>query len=161
MAQPEVGPIHGFELNYKNGIDIDVNGNTDIADIGKADFQPLATGINNITPANGATTTSDAYYDGGGNSQTDVTGLNISYATTGHRKIGDAAQDFVASKFYAKGDAVKTLVRVREQGVTGNKVGECTLTNIVGWGGAPNAKQTFSVTVNVNGELSDEVPAGK
>lgn len=140
-----------FKMNYKNVFEIDTAGSQDPTDVTKATFAPLAAGISGVTPAANETADNTAYYDGAGFTDTDVTGKRITLAFTGHRVIGDAAQDFVASKFLAIGERLKTLGRWTDP--DGNKiVSSVTLTAIVPMGGNANAKQTFSFTMSFNGK---------
>jgi hypothetical protein len=139
-----------FPLNYKNKFEIDTLGHTDPTQVAEANWARLAAGINTFTPAAGDTTDNTPYFDGNGFSSTDVTGKNYSIAFSGNRLEGDAAQDYVASKDFAVGDAVKTLLRwTRPDGTV--IIGCVTLNAIVVSGGAANAKETFSFTSNFNG----------
>jgi hypothetical protein len=140
-----------FKMNYKNVFEIDTAGSQDPKDVAKATFAPLAAGISGVTPAANETDDNTAYYDGAGFTDTDVTGKRITLAFTGHRVIGDAAQDYVASKFLAIGQNLKTLGRWTD--TNGNViVSSVTLTSIVPMGGNANAKQTFSFTMSFNGK---------
>lgn len=147
-----------FLLNFKNKLEIDVLGNTSLDDKEKADWAVLAKGINTITPASSETSDNTPYYDGEGFSDTDVTGKHITFALSGHRLMGDKAQDYVASKFLDIGDKLRTLCRWTDaQGNTVTSV--ATLTAIVPFGGAANVKQTFSFTLALNGK-PEYTPAG-
>ncbi|MFX0552961.1 phage tail tube protein [Lactiplantibacillus plantarum] len=140
-----------FKMNYKNVFEIDTAGSQDPKDVTKATFVPLAAGISGVTPAANETDDNTAYYDGAGFTDTDVTGKRITLAFSGHRVIGDAAQDYVASKFLAIGESLKTLARWTDP--DGNKiVSNVTITAIVPMGGNANAKQTFSFTLSFNGK---------
>lgn len=140
-----------FNENYQNKLEIDTTGNTSLADIAKATFAPLAEGIQTITPAASETADTTPYYSGMGFSDVDVTGKAITFAIAGHRVDGDAAQDFVADKFIAVGDTLRTLARWTDP--KGNQVQfVATLQAIVPFGGAANVKQTFSFTLAANGK---------
>lgn len=140
-----------FLLNFKNKLEIDTAGNTDIANVASASFALLAAGITTITPAAADTTDASPYYDGEGFTDSTVTGKNITFQVAGHRVFGDAAQDYVASKFLSIGDELRTLAQWTD--AKGNKVqAVVTLTSIVPFGGAANAKQTFSFTMAFNGK---------
>lgn len=140
-----------FLLNFKNKLEIDTAGNTNIADVASASFAVLGAGITTITPAAADTTDASAYYDGEGFTDSTVTGKNITFAVAGHRVFGDAAQDYVAAKFLSIGDELRTLAQWTD--AKGNKVqAVVTLTAIVPFGGAANAKQTFSFTMAFNGK---------
>lgn len=155
---------NGFPENYVNNIFVDIDpkvdsttGDVDLNDVTTGKWAWLAGGINTVTPSANETTTNDAYYDGGGFTETDVTGKQVQLAVSGNRKVGDPAQDFVAGKFWQFGNAVKTRVIWIENGVP--VVAKATLTNVVPTGGAANAKQTFSFTIAFNGR--PKIPAGQ
>ncbi|WP_353986603.1 phage tail tube protein [Lactiplantibacillus plantarum] len=150
-----------FTMNVKNKFEIDVAGNQDpTADSAKASWARLAAGISGVTPAANETDDSTAYYDGDGFTDTDVTGKRITIAFTGHRVVGDAAQDYVASKFLAIGQKLKTLARWTDQ--DGNViVANVTITAVVPMGGNANAKQTFSFTLSFNGKPTMTDKGGK
>ncbi|MGX6407180.1 phage tail tube protein [Lactiplantibacillus plantarum] len=140
-----------FKMNYKNKFEIDTSGNQDPKDVSKATFAVLAAGISGVTPATNETSDNTAYYDGMGFTDTDTTGKRITLAFSGHRVIGDAAQDYVASKFLAIGKNLKTLARWTDP--DGNViVANVTITAVVPMGGNANAKQTFSFTLSFNGK---------
>ncbi|MCW2281420.1 phage tail tube protein [Lactococcus lactis] len=140
-----------FLLNFKNKLEIDVAGNTSMDDIANADWAVLAAGISTITPASSETSDNTPYYDGEGFSDTEVTGKHITFALSGHRLMGDKAQDYVAARFLDIGDKLRTLCRWTD--AEGNTVTSvATLTAIVPFGGAANVKQTFSFTLALNGK---------
>ena len=154
---------NGFPENYVNNIFVDINptvdtnGDVDLNDLTTGKWAWLAGGINTVTPSANETTANDAYYDGGGFTETEVTGKQVQLAVSGNRKVGDPAQDFVAGKFWQFGNAVKTRVIWIENGVP--VVAKATLTNVVPTGGAANAKQTFSFTIAFNGR--PKIPDGQ
>lgn len=140
-----------YLLNFKNKLEIDVSGNSSLADVDDNDMKVLAAGISEITPAADDTTDATPYWDGEGFTDTEVTGKNITFSISGNRVFGDPAQDYVASKFLDIGDALRTVTRWTDP--KGNKVeAVSTLTSIVPFGGAANAKQTFSFTLTLNGK---------
>lgn len=139
------------ELNFKNKVEIDTAGNLDLMDLSKANWAVLADGITTITPSASETSDNTPYWDGEGFSTTDVTGKHITFAIAGHRVLGDAAQDYVAKHFLSVGDELITIARWTDP--EGNTVVSlATLTAIVPFGGAANAKQTFSFTLALNGK---------
>ncbi|WP_051662230.1 capsid protein [Pediococcus pentosaceus CGMCC 7049] len=146
-----MGKTH-FDLNFKNLLEIDINGGTDLdSDKEKANWAKLLRGINTITPSAADTTDATPYWDGEGFTDTEVTGKNITFALSGHRVMGDPAQDYVASHFLDIGDKLRTLARWTDP--AGNVVESvATLTSIVPFGGAANVKQTFSFTLALNGK---------
>lgn len=140
-----------FELNYKNKLEIDTGGNTSLDDLAKASWAAVSAGIQTITPSASETADTTPYYNGEGFSDHDVTGKAIQFAISGHRLVGDAAQDYVAGKFIAVGDTLRTLARWTDP--SGKQlVFVATLVSIVPFGGAANTKQTFSFTLAANGK---------
>lgn len=140
-----------FLLNYKNILSIDVKGSQSLDDLTKAEWADLLEGINQITPAGGDVVDASSYWADKGFTNSEVTGKNVSFAIAGHRILGDKAQDYVASKFFAIGKTLRTLVKWTDP--TGAYiVAKATLTSIVPFGGNANAKQTFSFTLAINGE---------
>ena len=141
-----------FDLNFKNTLEIDINGGTDLdIDKANANWAKLSRGISTITPSAADTTDATPYWDGEGFIETDVTGKNITFALAGHRVMGDPAQDYVASHFLDIGEKLRTLARWTDS--AGNVVESvATLTSIVPFGGAANVKQTFSFTLALNGK---------
>ncbi len=148
----------GFLLNSTNQYYIDVTGGDKLDDISDAKWARLAKGIASVTPAGNETTNNDAYYDGGAYGSNDITGKRPQWSFSGHRVYGDKAQDFVASKEFAVGEALKT--RMLWVNSTGEMiVAHVTIMTIVASGGNANAKQTFSFVLGMNGE--PVIPNGK
>lgn len=146
-----MGKTH-FDLNFKNLLEIDINGGTDLdSDKGNANWAKLLRGISTITPSAADKTDATPYWDGEGFSDTEVTGKNITFALSGHRVMGDPAQDYVASHFLDIGDKLRTLARWTDP--AGNVVESvATMTSIVPFGGAADVKQTFSFTLALDGK---------
>lgn len=100
-----------YLLNFKNKLEIDVTGNSDLENAEDENMEVLAAGINSITPAAADTTDATAYWDGEGFTDSEVTGKNVTFALAGHRVIGDPAQDYVAENFLSIGDKLRTVAR--------------------------------------------------
>ncbi|KRM06702.1 phage tail tube protein [Lactobacillus kitasatonis] len=145
----------GFPENFVNKVFIDIDpkmsdaGDVDLNDVTTGKWAWVASGINNNTPSANETSTNDAYYDGGGFTETDVTGKQVQLAISGFRKVGDPAQDYVDGLFLKFGTALKTRVIWVKNNLP--VISECTISNIVPTGGAANAKQTFSFNIDFNG----------
>lgn len=159
MSEPEAPTKIGkFDLNWRNKLEIAIDGQSDPAKADSAKWAPLAAGINNITPAGNDTATNDQYYDGEGFGSADVTSKRFQLTIAGHRLAGDLAQDFVASKSLAIGDDLKTLCRFTLS--NGDVImGQITMQTIVATGGQPGAKQTFSFVAVFNGKPTYTVKA--
>lgn len=134
-----------FSLNYTNVYEIDIT---------PWETEPtwawIAAGITNVTPTPNEVLDQTAYYDGGGQASTDVTGGQMVYAFSGHRKYGDAAQDYIVSLDYSYGEERKTNFRhIAPDGrIVQNTV---TIANIVPGGGDANAKSDFSFELHNDG----------
>lgn len=146
---------HGFPTNSVNYIFIDTkptvndSGDVDLNDLSTGTWARLAGGISGATYAGNETDTNDQYLDGDGYGDTSVDAKRGSLALTGNRKIGDPAQEYIASKMMAIGNDVRTRMIWIENGNV--VITSVTMSNIVPTGGNANAKQTFSLTLNFNG----------
>ncbi len=140
---------NGAALNVVNKLYLDTTDSTDLDDVTTGKWARLALDITQITPGANETSQSDADYAGNGFGSTEVTSKRYQLAVTGKRHVGDAAQDYVASKQFAIGNALHTRVLWIDNGEA--ILAEATLTNIVPTGGNANANQTFQVTIVFNG----------
>jgi len=137
--------------NWVNKFEMDLNGGQDpTTDAENANWALISQGLQTVTPAGNETADTQAFWNDKGFSESDVTGKRATFAMTFQRVVGDAAQDFIASRFLAMGDALRTLIRWTDQG--GNTITcNVTLTAIVPFGGNANARQTMSCTLSFNG----------
>ncbi len=140
---------NGAALNVVNKLYLDTTNSTDLEDVTTGKWAWLALDITQITPSANETAQSDADYAGNGFGSTEVTSKRYQLAVTGKRHIGDAAQDYVASKQFAIGNALHTRALWIDNGEA--ILAEVTLSNIVPTGGNANANQTFQVTIVFNG----------
>lgn len=146
---------NGFPENFVNKLFIDIKptvdstGDVSLNDVTTGSWAWVASGITGMTPSANETSTNEAYYDGGGFTETDVTGKQIQLALSGNRKVGDPAQDYVNGLFWKFGTAVKTRAIWINNGIP--VITKCTITSVVPSGGNANAKQTFSFNVAFNG----------
>lgn len=140
----------GAPLNVVNKLFIDIYGYTTLNDLETGNWGRLATKIQTITPSANETTNNNSYYDGEGFGSTEVTGKRYQLACSGQRYVGNPAQDYIASKQFAIGQALHCRVIWVQNGQA--IVSEATLTNIVATGGEASANQTFSCTIEFNGK---------
>ena len=134
----------GFALNYQHVVEVDTTPNGD-----KRTWAWVGPGISDISKDNSESTSEDAYYNGGGNTETDVTGVNAKYSVEGHRLIGDPFQDYVASIEDGIGAARKTRYRVPAP--PGKCIeAPCTVLDIAANGpnGAANEKASFKCSLS-------------
>lgn len=138
-----------FKLNYQNKYSIDTT-----PDAEQPTWVELAPGITNVTPSTNDVTSDDNYYDGEGFGDTEVTGVKPSFSLSGHRKVGDPAQDYIASVMFEKGAARRT--RFKWEDTNGRTMiwNSATIVNPVISGGDAQGKETFSCDINCNGAPS-------
>lgn len=150
-----------FKMNFDNRYQIDITPDTD-----ERTWVDLAPGVMNVSPSTNDVLSEDVYMDAEGFGETDVTGLKPAFAISGHRKVGDPAQDYVVSVAYEKGARRRTSMRWTN---TDGRTLEfkITIINPVISGGDASAKETFScefrgngmpVVVNDETALSEEPP---
>lgn len=134
-----------FHLNYENEYFIDTT-----PDAEQPTWAQLAPGITTVTPATNDETDDTGYYDGEGFGSTNVIGIKPSWALSGHRKVGDAAQDFIAGTAY---DITKRGTRFKWVNTSaGELVFPVTIVNPVVTGGDAKAKETFSAELHATGK---------
>ena len=134
-----------FKLNYENKYYIDITPTA-----AEPTWAELAPGITNVTPATNDVTSEDNYYDGVGFGETDVTGVKPSFALSGHRKVGDSAQDYIVSTQYKTGIGRRSHFKwVNTQGR--QMIWPCTIINPVSSGGDAQSKENFSAEIRTNG----------
>lgn len=119
----------------------------------------LKAGISSLEPAGNEETDQTQYMDGEGYASTTVTGKQETYSVGGHRKIGDAAQDYVYSYAvkHGLGNARETQARVTDP--NGEQIlAPCTITAIEGPSGDAGTKGEISFEIHMNGK-PELVPA--
>ena len=137
----------GFALNYQHIVEVDTTPGGD-----ERTWAWVGPGISSISKDNSESTSEDAYYDGGGDTKTDVTGVSKKYSVEGHRLIGDPFQDFVASIEDSVGSGRETRYRITDP--TGRCVeAPCTILDIAAEGpnGAANEKVGFQCSIARSG----------
>lgn len=134
-----------FLLQHNYIFEVDSTYNSDIPT-----WLRLAGGITSIEFDNNEDISQDYYYDGGGNAESDVIGMQKTIAFEGHRKYGDLAQDFVFSLSNEMGDARRTQVRVTFPDGTLIQ-GACSIVNIKDAGGDANSKGEVEFEIHFNG----------
>jgi hypothetical protein len=134
-----------FELNFQDLYEIDTTPLT------TATYVRLGVGIATGEADNNENLAQDSYLDGEGFGSTDVIGAQHIVSFSGHRVIGNTAQDYVAAMKLELGDARKT--RLRYTDAAGNVIsGNVTLANIKDGGGEAGAKKDFSFEAHFNGK---------
>lgn len=135
-----------FNLMYDHKFEIDISeGSTE------ENFVPLASGINNVEPANNEETSQDVYLDGGGFTETDVISAQLILAFAGHRDYDDKAQNFIFGKLLTLGDKRRVPFRWTEPD-GGKFEGECTIANLEGPSGDAGAKGEITFEMHFAGK---------
>lgn len=86
---------------------------------------------------------------GNGFAHNEVTGGAPELAITGRRVVGDAAQDFIASKQFALGEDRNSSVKIIAEGK--QIVCDCSIGDVVSFGGNALDVNAFSCTIRFNG----------
>lgn len=117
-------------------------------------YSPLCAGIESISPSVNEQNQQAFYMCGLGGANNEVTGIAPEYAVSGHRVIGDAAQDYIAGLRYKLGQDRKSSLKVEiydHEALVETIVADCTITDIVDFGGNATDLVPFSCTLRVNG----------
>jgi hypothetical protein len=117
-------------------------------------YSPLCAGIESISPSVNEQNQQAFYMCGLGGANNEVTGIAPEYAVSGHRVIGDAAQDYIAGLRYKLGQDRKSSLKVEiydHETLVETIVADCTITDIVDFGGNATDLVPFSCTLRVNG----------
>lgn len=134
-----------FELNFQDLFEIDTTPLT------TATWVRLAVGVSTAEPDNNEDIAQDKYLDGDGFGSSDVIGAQHIVSFSGHRVVGNTAQDYIAAMKLELGDARKTHLRYTDAG--GNVIsGNVTLANIKEGGGDAGAKKDFTFEAHFNGK---------
>lgn len=137
----------GFALNYQHVVEVDTTPGAE-----ERTWAWVGPGISSIGKDNSESTSEDAYFDGGGDTKTDVTGVSKKYSVEGHRLIGDQFQDYVASIEDSVGSGRETRYRITDP--TGRCVeAPCTILDIAAEGpnGSANEKAAFKCSLSRSG----------
>lgn len=116
-------------------------------------WSALRAGITGFEPSGNEETDQSQYMDGNGYASTTVTGKQETYSVSGHRKIGDPAQDYIYSYEvkHGLGNARETQSRVTDP--NGEQItGPVTLTAIEGPSGDAGTKGEISFEIHFNGK---------
>lgn len=117
-------------------------------------YAALCAGIESISPSVNEQNQQAFYMCGLGGANNEVTGIAPEYAVSGHRVIGDAAQDYIAGLRYKLGQDRKSSLKVEIYDHTTlheTIVADCTISDIVDFGGNATDLVPFSCTLRVNG----------
>lgn len=150
MLSPNLNP----EWVIKMSIGTSVSSNT-------WTYAPLCAGIESISPSVNEQNQQAFYMCGNGGANNEVTGIAPQYDVSGHRVHGDAAQDYICGLKYKLGQDRKSSLKVEIYDHTTlieTIVADCTVTDIVDFGGNATDLVPFSCTLRVNG-IPEVTPA--
>jgi|SRR5690625_436508 len=111
------------------------------------EWLPLAKWITNIADATEEETEDNAYYDGDGTPETEVTSVAGAYSVEGTYDPEDEAQALVANKKYKTGEGRKVWHRIVSADGKKEWVGRATLTDIVAGSGEASEFEEFGCTI--------------
>ena len=143
MPSPNLNP----EWVIKMSIGTSVSSNT-------WTYAPPCAGIESISPSVNEQNQQAFYMCGNGGANNEVTGIAPEYAVSGHRVHGDAAQDYIVGLRYLLGQDRKSSLKVEiydHTTLVETIVADCTVTDIVDFGGNATDLVPFSCTLRVNG----------
>lgn len=112
-------------------------------------YSPLCAGIESVTPNVNEQNQQYFFLCGHGGAMNEVTGIAPQYSFSGRRIVGDAAQDYIDGLKYKLGDERKSSLKIVANGET--IIADCTIGNIVSFGGSSNDVNQFSCDILVNG----------
>lgn len=134
-----------FHISYENKYLLNINPG------GDAEYVEFAEGIAKFDWSPNETVTEDAYMDCEGGTYPMVTGAKYTCDVTGHRVVGNAAQDYIMSLVGQFGKKRNTQLRWTK---TDGRAVECdiVIANIKPESGDADAKEDFSCKLYVRGK---------
>ncbi|GHU24413.1 hypothetical protein FACS1894164_10970 [Spirochaetia bacterium] len=135
-----------FEVNFQDLFFLDIN------PLGSdRQWERLAAGISSMAPATNESVDQSTYLDGDGYGSSDVIGAQLVLSASGHRKVGDPAQDYIAGIEFELGDERKTNFKYFNS-LGEEKGGPCTIANIQIGGGDAAGKKEIAFEIHINGK---------
>lgn len=113
-------------------------------------YAPLCAGIENITFASNENNQQFNFLCGNGFAHNEVTGGAPELQVSGRRVAGDAAQDFIVEKQFALGTDRNSSIKITAEGKV--ITCDCSIGDVVSFGGATLDVNAFSCTIRFNGE---------
>lgn len=112
-------------------------------------YKALCAGIESVTPNINEKNQQYFFICQNGGAWNEVTGIAPSYSFSGRRIVGDDAQDYIDGLKYKLGDERKSSLKIIVNGET--IVADCTIGNIVSFGGSTLDVNQFSCDIMING----------
>lgn len=113
-------------------------------------YATLCKGIEGMTFNSGEQNQQYFFLCGNGYAHNETTGSAPSIQITGRRVVGDAAQDYIASKQFSLGTDRNTSVKITAEGQV--ITCDCTIGDVVSFGGNTLDVNNFSCTLYFNGQ---------
>jgi len=135
-----------FEVNFQDLFQIDIT-----PDAAERTWKRLGAGISSMAPSTNENVDQSAYLDGNGYGTSTVTSAQLTFSASGHRVLGDPAQDFIVSREFELGDARETNFRYYDSTGT-ERSGRCTIVNLQVGGGDAQGKKELAFEIHINGK---------
>lgn len=113
-------------------------------------YSELAEGIEGMTPNFTEMNSVFHFLKDEGWAHNEVTGAEPTIQVTGRRVVGDAAQDYIAGKQFALGPDRNSSVKITAEGQI--ITCDCTITDVVCFGGNSTDVNQFGCTIRFNGK---------
>lgn len=113
-------------------------------------YSPLCAGIESMAFNVNEQNQQYFFLCGEGFAHNESTGAAPEIQISGRRIVGDTAQDYIASKQFALGTDRNSSVKITAEGKV--IVCDCTIGDVVSFGGSSLDINTFSCTLRLNGE---------
>jgi hypothetical protein len=113
-------------------------------------YAKLCAGIEGMTFNSNEQNQQYFFLCGEGFAHNEVTGGAPELQITGRRKVGDTAQDYIVGKQFALGEDRNSSVKI----ISGGKqiICDCSIGDVVSFGGQTLDVNTFSCTIRFNGK---------
>lgn len=113
-------------------------------------YSKLCAGIESMTFNSNEQNQQFFFLCGEGFAHNETTGAAPELQISGRRVVGDAAQDYIASKQFALGTDRNSSIKITAEGQV--ITCDCSIGDVVSFGGATLDVNTFSCTIRFNGE---------
>lgn len=113
-------------------------------------YAKLCKGIENVSFASNEQNQQYFFLCGEGFAHNEVTGGAPELQVSGRRIVGDDAQDYIVGKQFALGSDRNSSIKITAEGKV--ITCDCSIGDVVSFGGATLDVNTFSCTIRFNGE---------
>ena len=113
-------------------------------------YAKLCKGIENVTFNSNEQNQQYFFLCGEGVAHNEVTGSAPEIQVSGRRKVGDTAQDYIVGKQFALGENRNSSVKIIAEGK--QIICDCSIGDVVSFGGATLDVNAFSCTIRFNGK---------